>query len=231
MGLLHRKKEEKLENKGNIYVLQKHRLKKALSGFYRDFDERLPKFLQTEQRLREVVQRELALAEEIEKDSTPARMQEIREEIQYLKQNYFFADREWHQILSTFANPTLLRGFHFWRSDPQWYLHKTLVQICAEHGGCCARNCGCCQTRDLGSNRRLGVGHCTLECRCCQNDIDCTLIHGATQDMKNLSLPDRNRNYRHYRTLMLASVFGLADYSTANPFDLIERPPRYETIL
>jgi len=36
-----------------------------------------------------------------------------------------------------------------------------------EEGGCCSRNCGCCQSRYASTKRRNGIGHCTPSCGCC----------------------------------------------------------------
>lgn len=35
-------------------------------------------------------------------------------------------------------------------------------------------------------------------------------------------------NQKYYRKIMLASVYGLVDGSTENPFDFIDQPPEYE---
>lgn len=52
------------------------------------------------------------------------------------------------------------------RKDPKWYMRKELVKDCADRGGCCGRDCGCCTLRAKHSYKK-GVGHCTVECFCC----------------------------------------------------------------
>ena len=52
------------------------------------------------------------------------------------------------------------------RKDPKWYMRKELVKDCADRGGCCGRDCGCCALRARHFYKK-GVGHCTVECGCC----------------------------------------------------------------
>lgn len=53
------------------------------------------------------------------------------------------------------------------RQNPAWYLDEEFVKDCIGRGGCCSRGCRCCEKRHLGSERRKGIGHCTVECGCC----------------------------------------------------------------
>lgn len=46
-----------------------------------------------------------------------------------------------------------------------------LVQDCISRGGCCGRQCKCCDIRHLPVTTgqwRPGTGHCTVECKCCE---------------------------------------------------------------
>ncbi|KAJ5489477.1 hypothetical protein N7539_004367 [Penicillium diatomitis] len=52
------------------------------------------------------------------------------------------------------------------RNDPMWYMKESLVKDCADRGGCCGRNCGCCELR-ARHTYETGIGHCTVECSCC----------------------------------------------------------------
>ncbi|KAJ5246543.1 hypothetical protein N7468_001526 [Penicillium chermesinum] len=52
------------------------------------------------------------------------------------------------------------------RKDPKWYMRKELVKDCADRGGCCGRDCGCCASRAKHYYIK-GIGHCTVECFCC----------------------------------------------------------------
>ena len=51
------------------------------------------------------------------------------------------------------------------RRDVRWFMREEMVQDCSDRGGCCSRECGCCERRHL--SKRKGKGHCTIECRCC----------------------------------------------------------------
>ena len=52
------------------------------------------------------------------------------------------------------------------RRDSKWFMREEMVQECSDRGGCCSRECGCCERRHL-SKRKKGRGHCTIECGCC----------------------------------------------------------------
>lgn len=58
------------------------------------------------------------------------------------------------------------KNYELIRKDPKWYMRKELVKDCADRGGCCGRDCGCCVLRAKHSYKK-GVGHCTVECFCC----------------------------------------------------------------
>lgn len=58
------------------------------------------------------------------------------------------------------------RNYESIRKDPKWYMRRELVNDCANRGGCCGRDCGCCAFRAKQSYEK-GIGHCTVECFCC----------------------------------------------------------------
>ncbi|KAJ5080923.1 hypothetical protein N7456_013633 [Penicillium angulare] len=63
--------------------------------------------------------------------------------------------------------PDLIRqNYEYIRKDPKWYMRNELVKDCADRGGCCGRECGCCALR-ANHFYTNGVGHCTVECFCC----------------------------------------------------------------
>ncbi|OJJ77686.1 hypothetical protein ASPBRDRAFT_50535 [Aspergillus brasiliensis CBS 101740] len=49
---------------------------------------------------------------------------------------------------------------------PEWYLVSYLRLDCTMRGGCCGRDCGCCE-RPRSTHRPDSLGHCTGECGCC----------------------------------------------------------------
>ncbi|KAJ5100283.1 hypothetical protein N7456_006335 [Penicillium angulare] len=225
-------KEKKLEKKGKFHELQLYRYKMARGEGVGDFTYRLPRLLQTEQRLREITQREATLTEEIKRGlESGENIEEMDRESQDLKSSYYAADCEWHLIYTRIVSEYLKRGLSQCRSYPQWYLHEILSKDCADRDGCCARDCGCCRTRDVQPNRQLGVGHCTLECGCCQETrgfAGCKLSDEAKESMKDICPLDRDTSYRYYQKIMKASIFGIADGNVASQLDLIEKPPAYE---
>ncbi|RDK37782.1 hypothetical protein M752DRAFT_270355 [Aspergillus phoenicis ATCC 13157] len=52
------------------------------------------------------------------------------------------------------------------RKHPEWYMMKYLRWDCAERGGCCGRDCGCCK-QPRSTKRPNALSHCTAECDCC----------------------------------------------------------------
>lgn len=65
---------------------------------------------------------------------------------------------------------SLRRGYMSVKSNPAWYLREELVEDCVSRGGCCSRDCGCCERRRLSAKNGKGIGHCTVECMCCIHD-------------------------------------------------------------
>lgn len=214
--------EEELESKGNIYKLQHYRFKKG----HRD---KIPEFLQLEFRIREITQRKLALTKVISQAPVPTeRTEQIEKEVLDLKEKCFLMECETKLLYDSIDYKPLKNALKLWRSHPQWYLHRTLTQDCIDRGGCCGRPCGCCQSRKAKPSHKFSVGHCTVECGCCQEDRGYELTEEGKNRMREIFLPDNTKNYAYYRKIMLASVYGLLDGSTKNPFDLIDQPPGYE---
>jgi hypothetical protein len=72
---------------------------------------------------------------------------------------------------SCLPEETLKKLYGNLRKHPCWYLRPGLIEDCAARGGCCARECGCCEKR-LHSLPRKGIsGHCSLACSCCDKTI------------------------------------------------------------
>ena len=59
--------------------------------------------------------------------------------------------------------------YEFLTKNPVWYLRKELIDDCIARGGCCSRECGCCENRHLHRKWRKGTGHCKAECKCCED--------------------------------------------------------------
>lgn len=102
-------------------------------------------------------------------------------------------NREYWRLSSVFGRlegevpPGILsKAFKFCRTDPNWYLCLWLRQDCARRGGCCGRDCGCCE-KVRTTKRRWNQGHCTSVCGCCVR------THGRSDiDAKKSELEDIN---------------------------------------
>lgn len=226
-------KEERLKANSDIYSLQYYRFKKTfptpMTGERNLERENISLLLRTERRLREISQKEISLVRETEQAS-PERRAEIKEEEEKLKAEYLLEDLRRKRISAEFCKGELKRGFSLWRSNPNWYLHKTLIDDCAERGGCCDRKCGCCRNRklELPLIRQSAVGHCTTDCPCCQETRGFVITDKTKKSIKNLFALNPVSNYQYFKKIMLASIYGIAMDSEENPLVLIDMPPQYE---
>lgn len=109
--------------------------------------------------------------------------------------------------------------YETWRSNPKWYLYPHLVADCADKGGCCSRQCGCCQRCESGPGRRRGMGHCTIDCICCSEargfdlkDSDRKKIINSSfrvlEDMVS-GMIEGGSNRTYYSHFMRAYFFGV----------------------
>ena len=154
------------EKSKDINKLQRYRLAEYCAKIRRNnnlspFDQH--KLFFVEEDLREVVQEEISIKEEhniLKKNA--------EERLYALNVKYWLLMQEWVDCRSCFRIGWLQRAFELWRSHPKWYMHRTLVEDCASRQGCCAHGCGCCLNRKIDPTHTLGVGHCTVECRCCR---------------------------------------------------------------
>lgn len=224
-------KEKKLEKKGKIYELQVYRCDKSADHErVHNRREHFPEFLQSERRLREIAQREISLAAGMDQKSADEQAK-ITDMLEGLKVDYFIEEIKRERLRSGFIDGSLKRALKLWRSRPYWYLHNTLIDDCADRGGCCGRACGCCRNRELPPTRQSAVGHCTLECICCQRsrDLRSDKIGDKEKERMNKLFPlNPKKDLRYYRKIMLASIYGIKLGSTKNPFDLIDMPPEYK---
>ena len=117
-------------------------------------------FLRTEEYLRKICQKEIALRKGSPTLAQARQLKEVNHDSWLLQREW----RYWRRIL--IKDPSALeRAFKQWRSNPRWYMHSILVEDCVNRGGCCSRDCGCCVSheRETSSIGELGIGHCTVE--------------------------------------------------------------------
>ncbi|KAJ5736021.1 uncharacterized protein N7483_001146 [Penicillium malachiteum] len=227
--------EMESEREDNIYKLQHNREKKARRhGWDKGKRELIDGFLRLERRLREITQREILLQEKMNQNDFKSDVKEVEEigkELEELPAEFFMTEQERKSLWPKLSTSTK-KGLNLWRPQPEWYLHKTLVQDCVDRGGCCGRACGCCQKRkhQLEPNRRLGVGHCTVECGCCEAAHGFAFTDKQKETMKLYYPLNPDSDSKYFRKIMLASKYGLIDDCTQRPFDLIDKPPKHEEI-
>jgi hypothetical protein len=136
--------EMDLEDSGQIYSLQSYRWDQRVEANDPDMD----RLLCIELSLRQNTQREIALREERQRllDNNKqgslfqrARLRLLNDKIRKSLKAHWSLERLWWQKRSSFEDGPLTRAIDYWRSQPQWYMHKVLVEDCAGMGGCCAR--------------------------------------------------------------------------------------------
>jgi hypothetical protein len=130
-----------------------------------EHDFKLRRITQSEEYLLQLVQ-ELA-----GKQTTPLeekRLYDLQQRLRVVKKSHWNLQRDWFVLRDQLIGSTR-RGFIECRSNLRWYLSDTLRRRCEEWGGCCSRGCQCCESRSAHTNseRKLGAGHCTVDCGCC----------------------------------------------------------------
>ncbi|CAG8014144.1 unnamed protein product [Penicillium salamii] len=122
----------------------------------------------------------------------------------------------------------LTRGLNLWRSHPRWFMHRVLADDCAGRGGCYGRDCGCCLGREVSPARKLGAGHCTIECGCCMKARGFTLTPEQKKGMTRVFRISRDYQDPYYHRIVMASIWGLWKGSQDSPFDLIDESGRVD---
>ncbi|CAG8075656.1 unnamed protein product [Penicillium salamii] len=230
-----------LLKKGDLNQLQRYRLQDHLRRNSVQFqkgpsDHRIrdvsPLLLGTEEDLREVVQEEIAIRQ---KDAgSPTSESSIR--LDSLQEKYWQLSQQWWRWRFSLEPGSQERAFELWRSHPRWYMHRDLIKECTSRQGCCSRDCGCCVNRKVDESRHLGVGHCTLECACCERARGFKIFSKTKERVKKMYQIEYSAeksailDYRSLKIIRL-SMFGITGGNWKNPFDMIEDvPPGYDQI-
>lgn len=140
-----------------------------------------------------ITQREIYLQEEVhslhkslslstDDEKVSSRLKEYEEELQSLKKQIMDHSRQFWR-LEAGAPTAVQKSFRTCRSNPNWYLGAWLRQDCARRGGCCGRDCGCCEKARGQTHQRWNHGHCTTACGCCIR------THGIPADSVESELP------------------------------------------
>ena len=103
-------------------------------------------------------------------DGNSSQLKELEKQLQELKKTRSRKVRVLYEWECMLRMGSLIKGYISVKSNPAWYLREELVEDCVSRGGCCSRDCGCCERRRLSAKNGTGIGHCTVEYMCCIHD-------------------------------------------------------------
>ncbi|PYH65902.1 uncharacterized protein BO88DRAFT_470189 [Aspergillus vadensis CBS 113365] len=95
-------------------------------------------------------------------------MQTYKKELRSLRETNCNLERETYRCLNTLPDGPLGRILYAHQQQKDWYLSSFLRQECARSGGCCGRECGCCE-KPRTDKHPLHKSHCTSMCLCCED--------------------------------------------------------------
>ena len=193
-----RRKEEELERDGEWQAAQRLRKKQFK---WQGVSEKEWVFIRDFVRVEFIglllVQRETFLKDKLEvmykciaAEPAESEMQELQEQVHIIDERLEVVNDKYrhycwamHRFNCELKDGPLQRGLCSHRRHVQWHLSDFLRWHCAGRGGCCARNCGCCE-KPRSATRRMGAtGHCTPACGCCREHSGITrLDHGIRID-------------------------------------------------
>ena len=103
-------------------------------------------------------------------DEQPNKLEKYDMQHETLERVLFGLETATHRLENLLPPKPLKLIFDEIREDRAWYLRDSLVKDCISRSNCCGRDSRCCENRHLGKlrGRRRGIGHCTIECWCCQ---------------------------------------------------------------
>lgn len=224
--------ESLLARHGSFRAVQKFRL--YTFGLYCMRDNVPPRvvekicfgIMRTETRLRQLAQREedlrerySALKQKASSREDKKQLSEWLQELEEIPKKYWFIERDLYQQEATLPRGGFVRAYKLWRSNPKWYLHPELANDCAGKGGCCGRDCGCCESRGRAMNRPGSAGHCTVDCGCCARsrgfDIDRKDVLKAQEI--SLSALDNQTRRAYSSRILQAYFFGVGAQADAAP--------------
>lgn len=130
------------------YYLQHKKIDRTLPGKLCD------QLMNREVRLRQLAQWEEVLSERYQAlkmqpsgEENERRLTELSHTLESTRKEYWFIEREIYAKEASLPVRPLRKAYRSWRSNPAWYLHPYLVDRCVGFGGCCSRDCGCCERR------------------------------------------------------------------------------------
>lgn len=126
-----------------------------------------------------ILQREIYLKEEAEARLKLSNIQQLtkeeatelsdwQKELETFDQKYWLHKRAWHTLTLEKPKGPLVRKWDAGNRREAILSPKNRL-ICIARGGCCERECGCCEQpiKTHREKEKGRIGHCTMECGCC----------------------------------------------------------------
>lgn len=165
--------EQALEGMSYYHSAQSFHRARSLEDYTDEARLWIQEIINIENDLRGTVQRETFVREELEalravpnlgNEDHIAKMEELR----ILLWLCIYESNLCDSIVALCPENSFARGFLEWRRQPQWHLSPDSRRDCARKGGCCGRDCGCCEKPRSTTREKALYGHCTEECGCCR---------------------------------------------------------------
>lgn len=182
-----------------------------------DFWKWSQKLIETDIRLREIVQREMLLQEEHQQLATTPHPNQVElyvysKELVLLQEQYWRLERVYNALEASCPSEPAKRAYFSVRKSPHWHLlNDWLRKDCANRGGCCGRNRKCCE-RPPSPSRLKGWGHCTSQCKCCYRARGFAM-HTADRELCqpkfHIGAPDSSKWDAYGLALHTAYIWGL----------------------
>lgn len=107
---------------------------------------------------------ELQIGQKEPVESNENEIQEVKQQLEDIRPQLLQCESALARAESSFDNVILKLVYDELREDAKWFMRIDMVHDCWGRGGCCGRDCGCCEKRDF---LEKGAGHCTADCWCC----------------------------------------------------------------
>lgn len=165
--------EQALEGVGHSRSAQSFHRARSLKGYTNETRLWIQEIINIENDLMGTVQRETFVREELEAvnaNPTPgneSQIAKIEEELRILLCLYIYESDLYDSIVALCPEESFARGFLEWRRQ---HLSPDFRWECARKGGCCGRDCGCCEKPRSTTRGKARHGHCTGECGCCRRE-------------------------------------------------------------
>ncbi|KAI9925162.1 hypothetical protein MW887_006082 [Aspergillus wentii] len=196
--------EKQLERKGDFRILQELSPTYGYSTITRKKEEH-EIYLKEEAR---VLHKSLEWCD-FEDDTEKTSLLGIWEdELKSLHRQHWEHYRELWMLEANMPGGPLRRAFNAWRKNPDWYLTTWLRQDCAGRGGCCGRECGCCE-KPRDTDRALNRGHCTSACGCCVRSHGFKGDEIKFDDLKAFPFELEHRKTMYSRRIGRAYIWGI----------------------